>query len=594
MSQVPQYPTLEEDSVLPSMPVSPAIFPERPITPDASLHLSTSLPQHFTPDARRIPSSDSLLSHSISQSHLDYKSDYEHGTSSWRNKSDTCSLSSRVSDAEDDEKLDIYGSSYLSSNPSLPLTPFKNQVGGHASFLRFSEKALCKPHDNREQTFYEKIAADHPELLPFLASYLGIVNVTFRHSVDDNQLGENSPVVLLENNKHLLVEEEEIPNMKEKSAKFYNRKLQQQVFKEALSPKGLRARFAQLKSVTDVLNHHFDQGTPSKFQKPNSPKSLSNTDQSPQLISPMLQSDDEQMFQMSDDEFLKPKTSMKIKKPQNLAYHPGVSADNIDQNPFDSHTETPARKHINPWSVHLYNNRLAKLKAETTDSSIQQFLLLEDLTQGLQFPSILDLKMGTRQHGVNASPEKKLSQERKCERSTSKRLGVRICGMQLYRQDTKSYRYLDKYVGRQINPKNFKQALLSFLDDGQHYLIGHIPGILAKLAKLRDVISTMSTARFYASSLLILYDGQLNPTKEVDIKMIDFANCILSIDYNANYPPTTVGPDSGYLHGLQTLITNFQELYDDLSQNNTITEHGHVLIKSLSNSQRATAEIGLV
>ncbi|XP_062854000.1 inositol hexakisphosphate kinase 2b [Trichomycterus rosablanca] len=255
----------------------------------------------------------------------------------------------------------------------------------------------------------------------------------------------------------------------------------------------------------------------------------------------------------------------------------------------------PQIKH-NPWSLQCHQQHLQRMKENYKHRKQHKFILLENLTWRYRVPCVLDLKMGTRQHGDDASEEKKANQIRKCQQSTSSSIGVRLCGMQVYHSVTGQLMFMNKYHGRKLNLTGFKEALCQFFSDGCILRKELISPVLQRLKEMRAVLEACESYRFFSSSLLIIYDGAPAPAPTrsrggeeedeeddddedeeegahggrsqrresnslshlVDVRMIDFAHTTCR-DYGED-GVVHEGGDSGYIFGLQNLISILSQL----------------------------------
>lgn len=365
------------------------------------------------------------------------------------------------------------------------LEPFGHQVAGQSSMLTVNSTTVCKPLIPREHFVYRTMP---PQLLPFTPRYKGVLYVRL-HEEEDGRirlLGYHPPSGANEEAEgEEVMEGTEVRERAEGAEEDRLLALPWEMSSGASTPMSSGSELDVPTAVDAETSHKPTPGCVVRVLQSGSYEVSAST----MMDGRFLISEPHSHSQLYTDIYTQPlreesSSSQLSTSPPTLTHHP-----------------------LNPWGLSCHTRLLDKMRKSRPSPHGCPFIQLENVVARFSRPCILDLKVGSRLHGDNASQQKIASQSDKCNATTSRSLGLRLCGMQVYQVHTGTYRSLDKYHGRKLTDATFRLALRDFLHDGQSVRRELLAPILSRLHDLVNRLKELTSFRFYASSLLIMYDG---------------------------------------------------------------------------------------
>lgn len=134
------------------------------------------------------------------------------------------------------------------------------------------------------------------------------------------------------------------------------------------------------------------------------------------------------------------------------------------------------------------------------------FIRLEDLTDRMLEPCVMDVKIGRRTWDPLATPEKRAAEESKyvaCKQS----LGFCVPGFQVHSVRTGRVKRFGKEYGKKLNEESVREAFRIFLNaDSGGLCRSLLMQFLSGLWAIQSWARTQSHMRIYSSSVLLVYD----------------------------------------------------------------------------------------
>lgn len=182
-------------------------------------------------------------------------------------------------------------------------------------------------------------------------------------------------------------------------------------------------------------------------------------------------------------------------------------------------------------------------------------LILDNLTMPYERPNVMDLKVGRQVYEPAASITAQQHKIAKYpEQST---IGFRIVGMKAYSPSFSNvhdgYEIWGKPFGKGLRSKEDALGAVRIFFLASHGNVGPstkrvILSVIEQLIEIRNWFRNHSTLAFYASSILIVYEGNKTACDQVDpdVKMIDFAHVCRDDEEHSGR--------QGYVYGIETLV----------------------------------------
>lgn len=434
---------------------------------------------------------------------------------------------------------------------AVELRPFKNKVGGHTAIFSFSKQAVCKALVNRENVFYEAVEHHHRQILKFMPKYIGVLNVRYSLMVPELATPGAEPVSTAqwprEVHEALLTRDADIPELEMGvSAPSRRRMLLLPLQNPAvvlddnkhMIPNSLWKQYLHLIPLPQQYPLEVDEDVKSNHTTSGDGSTTVNTDLQAQVLKEVFQ-----------------------------PFHHAGLGDEI----FAMDEDQPGEHHSNETTPTAGPVPLTASPVLCKHTRFERFILLEDLTCDMKYPCVLDLKMGTRQYGIEATAAKQKSQRRKCAQTTLRELGVRICGLQIFSEKGGEVRRLvrDKYFGRRVSAGcQFAKTLAKYLYDGAEVwlIVVKIPLLIDQLINLRQLISQLKGYRLYGLLVLLMHDAD-GDSGAIMVKIIDFAQLVIAeptpmfnrhVTIPPQHPETS---DRGYVRGLNLLVFYLETIF---------------------------------